>query len=38
MPETAQVRQTLRTDRMMLCLALGLFAAEAIVLTGLFWI
>ncbi len=38
MRETAQARRTMQIDRMMLGLALGLFAAEAAVLAGLFWI
>lgn len=38
MPEAAQARRTIQIDRMMLGLALGLVAAEVVVLTGLFWI
>lgn len=38
MSEAAETSQTSRTDRMMLCLALGLFMAETTVLAGLFWI
>lgn len=38
MLERPEAQQTLHADRISLCLVLGLVAAEAVVLLGMFWL